>query len=379
MSTSSSAARHRLASCLRLFLLLVLLLAARPIAAAERLTENVILLTLDGARPEEVFGGLDLEVLKSVTPKGPVEETDLYKRYWAPTPEERRRKLLPFFWGTLMAGHGSVAGNRASGSTAKITNRHGFSYPGYSEILTGEAHDDVIKSNDRKQNPYPTVLEFLKRKLQLDSRQVAAFSSWDVLDVIVEHEAGAITSNAGFEIYEHPDPLIREMSKLQLFTNTPWDTVRHDIFTFRFARAHLETWKPRVLYVGLGETDDWSHDGRYDRTLQALERSDSFLRDLWGSLQSNETYRGKTSIVVTTDHGRGNTPKDWKDHGEKTEGSQYIWIAVAGPDTKRRGAWSNAETVHQNQIAATLCRLLGLDFSEESPRAGKPIEGFFAE
>ena len=56
-------------------------------------TKNVILITLDGARTQEVFGGLDLEVLKSKTKKGGVEETPLYKKYYAETPEERREKL----------------------------------------------------------------------------------------------------------------------------------------------------------------------------------------------------------------------------------------------------------------------------------------------
>jgi hypothetical protein len=354
---------------------LALLLLGASLAAAgeERRTENVILVTLDGARTQEIFGGLDLEVLASVTGKGKVEDTPVYKRYWAPTPRERREKLMPFFWKTLMARYGSIAGNRALGSTALISNKHRFSYPGYSEILTGEARDGVIDSNDKLQNPFPTVLERLKKELGLDARGVAAFASWDVLDAIVEHEKGAITSNCGYEPYDHPDPFIRELSALQSLAPTPWPTVRHDAYTFRFAKAHLERWKPRVLYLGLGETDDWSHDGRYDMTLDALERTDGFLRELWDLLEASDVYRGKTSIIITTDHGRGNTPADWRDHGEKTEGAQYIWIAVISPDAPRRGEWSGAPVAYQSQIAATLCAFLGIDYSAENPRAGKPL------
>ena len=62
-------------------------------------TKNVILITLDGARTQEVFGGLDLEVLKSKTKKGSVEETPLYKKYYAETPEERREKVDALFLG----------------------------------------------------------------------------------------------------------------------------------------------------------------------------------------------------------------------------------------------------------------------------------------
>ena len=45
--------------------------------------------------------------------KQTVETQPVYRRFWAPTAEARREKLMPFFWGTLMREHGSIAGNRA--------------------------------------------------------------------------------------------------------------------------------------------------------------------------------------------------------------------------------------------------------------------------
>lgn len=358
-------------SCL---LLTLLLLALTLPARAQGRTENVILITLDGARTEEIFGGLDLEILRAITKDGEIEQTALYKKYWAATPEARREKLMPFFWGTLMKQHGSIAGNRALGSTVEITNTHRFSYPGYSEILTGQARDDVINSNDKRRNPSPSVLQFLKRKLNLDTRQVAAFASWDTMNWIVESEAGTITSNAGYQAYDHPDPEIQALSRLQFETQTPWDSVRHDLYTFRFALAHLRTYQPRVLYLSLGETDDWAHDGRYDRVLQALERTDKYLSELWAFLQSSERYRDKTTILITVDHGRGAFPGQWQSHGRRIGGAKYIWLAVISPESKKRGEWRNAPTLYQNQVAATLCQALGLDYSEQNPNAGKPID-----
>src|SRR5262245_21355149 len=121
------------------------------IHASDRPVQSVVLVTLDGVRTQEVFGGLDIEVLKSSLKKDArVEDTVSYARYWASTPAERRLRLMPFFWGTLMKEFGSVYGNAALGSRAMVSNRHRFSYPGYSEILTGEAHDDVINSNDSR-------------------------------------------------------------------------------------------------------------------------------------------------------------------------------------------------------------------------------------
>ena len=132
-----------------------------------------MLITLDGVRTEEMFGGLDRIALTSTVEKGGIEGTRAYKDYWADTPEARRQKVMPFLWDTLLRDHGSIAGNRARGSQFGVTNHMRFSYPGYSEILTGAAHDEVIDSNDNKRYPFLTVLEFLRGRFAVPPDQVA--------------------------------------------------------------------------------------------------------------------------------------------------------------------------------------------------------------
>jgi hypothetical protein len=271
--------------------------------------DNVILVTLDGARIQEMFGGLDPEVLRVTLAKNAVLENNaLYRAYWADTPEARRQKLMPFFWSILMRQHGSIAGNPATGSSVVLTNRHRFSYPGYAEILLGEAHDDLIKSNDSVRNPYPTILEEAVHRLSLPRSRVAAFTSWSVFDAILEHEEGTLTTNTGFEAYDHSDPQVRALSDAQFATPTPWDSVRHDYYTFQLAMAHLRTSRPRLLYIGLGETDDWAHDGRYDRVLATYGRTDAWLQELWTWIQDDPDYRHRTHLLLTTDHGCASPP-----------------------------------------------------------------------
>ena len=80
--------------------------------------DNVILITLDGARIEEMFGGMQVGILQSTLREGQkVEDSPLYRRFWAESPQARREKLMPFFWKTLMAEHGSIAGNPELGSS----------------------------------------------------------------------------------------------------------------------------------------------------------------------------------------------------------------------------------------------------------------------
>lgn len=340
-------------------------------------TENGILITLDGVRVEEMFGGMDLELFASTLDGKDPRETDIYRRFWADTAEERRMKLMPFFWGEWMTKHGSIAGDRARGSEARLANYRRFSYPGYAEILTGQARDRAITSNAKVQNPFPTVLEFLKDRMELNRRDVAMIGSWEVMRYIAEHKRGAIFTNSGFEAFQGSDPLTIALSRLQFDTTTPWDSVRHDVYTFRFSMAYLKAHRPRVFYLSLGETDDWAHDGRYDRVLQALHGTDEHFRQLWTFLQGEEQYRNKTSLLVTTDHGRGLTETDWLHHNAATPGSEFVWVAAVSPDSKRRGVWGASDTIYSNQIAATLSRFLGFDFLEMNAEAGRPIEGFF--
>ncbi|HLA94278.1 MAG TPA: hypothetical protein VK612_01060 [Pyrinomonadaceae bacterium] len=347
------------------------------VVSAQNKTQNVILITLDGARTQEIFGGLDTDIFRSVTKE--FEQTSAFKRYNAATPKERRELLMPFFWKTLMASHGSIAGNRELKSSVQTTNKLWFSYPGYSEILTGQAHDDVIKSNSHPQNPYPSVLDFLNRKLAAEPNAVAEFSSWDAFMRIATNKPGSFVVNAAYETYPTKNREIEELFRLQSQVVAPWPSVRHDYFTIKIALAHMKQYRTRAIHIGFDETDDYAHDKNYERVLDALHLTDSWLKELWQFVESDERYRGKTSLIITTDHGRGNSAKDWSDHGEDVPEAQHIWMALVSPDSSLRGEWANTDTIYQSQIAATLCRFLDLDYSEQNREAGKPIGRLFAK
>jgi Metalloenzyme superfamily len=351
----------------------IAVLCAFGVAAQGLKTERVVLVTMDGARWQEVFGGLDESLLRDATPKDTdVVKTATYRRFWAATAEARREALMPFLWHTL-AREGVLAGNRARGSTVTVSNRHRFSYPGYSELLTGQAHDDAIKSNDAIRNPFPSVLQFARRKLKLPASKVATFASWGVFSSIVESTPGDTTVNAGLQPYESPTPLMKSLSLLQHETPLPWDNMRHDAYTFDFALDYLKREQPTLMLIAFDEMDDWAHDGKYELVLDALHRADHYLEVLWSALQSDPFYRGRTTLIVTADHGRGRTSETWRRHGQSVDGADEIWLAIASPDVPMRGEWAPNTALFQNQVAATIAALLGLDYREQNPDAGRPL------
>ncbi len=341
-----------------------------------RKTENVVLITFDGLRWQEVFQGCDETLLNRDQGGGVRDVPTLKSRFWRETPEERRQALFPFFWQT-MAAKGQVFGDPAHKCRARVTNGRNFSYPGYNEILTGFS-DEKIDSNDKKYNSNVTVLEWLHGRPGFSGR-VAAFCAWDVFPFIINSRRSGIPVNAGWMPFEVANDQVRLTALNDAVRDAThvFGNVRDDGLTFHGALEYMQAKKPRVCYIAFGETDDWAHEGRYDVVLDAARRTDGFIERLWNTLQTMPEYAGKTSLVLTTDHGRGETRVEWKNHGKDTWGSDQIWVAVMGPDTPAAGCRSDLD-VTQSQVAATLSELLGEDYHAAVPKSGVPLPGVLA-
>ena len=346
--------------------------AAQPVGAARR-TENVIFVVTDGVRWQEVFGGADSLFLFG-DPKILGGDTTVVRRnVWDADVTQRRRKLFPFLWDAV-----GRSGQLFGSDNAKVSIRNGlyFSYPGYNEMLAGFP-DPRIDSNEHGPNENVTVFEWIAKQPGFAGR-VAAFGTWDVFADIFNRQRSKLYVRAG---WEPPYPSPRNASdsllnRLYATTYREWDDNAWDSFAHQVAMRYLKEHKPRLLYVGYGETDEWAHAGRYERYLRAARQVDDYLADLWQTVQAMPQYRGKTTLIVTTDHGRGNGSR-WTDHGKDVDGAGRAWIAVIGPDTPNRGE-RNSAGVTQSQIAATVAALLGLDYRKAVPKADAPIDVFVA-
>jgi hypothetical protein len=331
---------------------------------------NVILVTLDGMRWQELFGGAQE---RYIDPRaGGVKDIEATKqRYLHDTPEQRREALMPFFW-TVVAKQGQVFGDATRNSSAKITNGKKFSYPGYSEMLCGFL-DDRIDSNDKVPNPNVSVLEWLNGRPGFQGR-VSAYGTWDVLPSILNKDRSKLPIVSGWEpIADEPlTPGERAINELIPELTRIWPTNAYDVITTRGALEHLAKHKPRVLYVMLGETDEWAHMRRYDCYLDSAHNADRFLRKLWETVQAMPEYAGRTSLVITTDHGRGGTLGDWPNHGRDVPGAENVWMAVIGPDVPPLGVREGVN-VTQSQIAATVAALVREDYHADVPKAAEAL------
>ncbi|HEU4902161.1 MAG TPA: hypothetical protein VFT06_05190 [Flavisolibacter sp.] len=332
-------------------------------------TENIIVITTDGFRWQEVFNGMDSAIANNRN-FNQGDSAYLFEKYWHPDATERRKKLLPFLWSTV-ATQGQLYGNRALGNRVDNANPYWFSYPGYSEIMTGYP-DTAINSNSYPPNPHVTVLEFFNRQPRLRGK-VAAFGAWEAFDRILNEKRSGLPVISAFDPTGGKTPTLQQRLRNNMLADSykPWHRDEClDVFTHYAALEELKTRKLKVLYIAYGETDEWAHSGQYRNYLDAAHQVDAWIKQLWTFVQSDPQYKNKTALFITTDHGRGNEVKtEWTSHGSSIGDAHQIWFAVMGPRTPAGGEMKNNGQLYQKQFAQTIAKLMGYTFRAEHPVA----------
>ncbi len=348
---------------------LLVFVSVSVLASAQQATENIIIITIDGFRWQEVFKGMDSAIANN-SKYNQGDSGYIFKNYWSNDEKERRKKLFPFLWSTLV-NNGQLFGNRTLGSKVDNANPYWFSYPGYNEIMTGYA-DTAVNSNDYPANPHVSVLEFLNQQKKLKGR-VAAFGAWDAFDRILNEQRSGIPVVSAFDVTggKFPNSNERLINAMNKDAHKPFGEAEClDVFTHYAAIEYLKNKEPKVLYIAYGETDEWAHAGQYRSYLDAGHQVDAWLKQIWDFVQNDPQYKNKTTLFVTVDHGRGDKKKEeWTSHNNKIEDSHEIWFAVMGPGIKSSGEMSEPVQLYQQQFAQTFAKILGYTFKADHPIA----------
>lgn len=347
-----------------LFLIAFLFSSLIIIAEETNKTENVILVTFDGYRWQDLFTGADEKLVGNKKYVGDPEKLKL--QYWASSADERRKKLMPFFWNTI-AKQGTLIGNRKLKCKMDVTNGYKFSYPGYSEIFCGYG-DHRINSNDYPDNPNKNIFDFLSTQKGFENKE-AAFATWDAFPRIINTNRNKVPVFVNFKQEKNIVSCATVSYSKWLSTCPPTNPfAKTDTMTYHFAKEYIQGNHPRFAFIGFDETDDFAHEGKYDAYLNTANMEDRFMEDLWNFIQSDPVYKDKTTLIITCDHGRGHKrPGMWRHHGKLVLDAHQIWLAALGPDTPAKGEVSNTKKYYQKQIAQTVAHLLGKNYTDEHP------------
>ncbi len=120
-----------------------------------------------------------------------------------------------------------------------------------------------------------------------------------------------------------------------------------------------------MLVLSLGESDEYAHDGQYDIYLRRAADVDKMIEELWYLVQTDNFYKGKTTFIITTDHGRGKKPSTWRQHDLFKKGAGETWLAVLGAGIDAKGEVKNEQQIYQEQFAQTIATLMGVKFTPD--------------
>lgn len=286
----------------------------------EARTERVVLVVLDGVRWQDIYGA-------------------------APMPTLRRWMTRD---GVGLGGFGEM---RASGPAY-------VSLPGYNEIFSGRTPE--CQSNHCEARREPTLVD----ELVDAGRDVAVVSSWESIELAASRDPERFPCSTG-RLRLHGGRAFDADVLRDGHDADSWPGIgefRRDALTARVALDVLSTSAPRFVFVGLGEPDEYAHRGDVDGYFDALRAADAVLADIEARVDA------RTSIFVTTDHGRNAA---FRDHGGGWPESGRVWLVAKGGAVPRRGV--SASSGHRlADIAPTIRALLGIR-ADSDPRAGHVI------
>lgn len=251
-----------------------------------------------------------------------------------------------------------------------------LSLPGYAEILGGRP--TRCTDNECEGVRHLSVLD----QAALDSNvrglgPVASIASWPRIARVATSGRAPVLISAGRGSWPHGairgsllDAMISAGDRAG-----PWPghgRYRPDDCTASIALEYVRAARPRLIHVGLGDTDEHAHAGARGSYAIALRLADVFVRDVTTLI---EEMGGAPTVIVTTDHGRG---PSFRDHGPDIPSSHRSFVLAFGDGIARRGSLCEHQDATLPQVGATIRSLLSLP-RDEASEAALPIHELLAQ
>jgi hypothetical protein len=334
--------------------------AARA-ASGER---HIVLLALDGVRPREVFEGSDLVLVRAQR---------------VPVGEHRpAREILPNLHRLIEAG-GTALGAPGSNSHISASGPNYLSLPGYAEMLTGR-RITACRDNRCTHAGASTVLDDCTRIDGSDVRDCAAITSWpSIARVVAKHRERVALSTGRHggktRALLESDPALRQLlhEGARAGPHPGHGDFRPDRYTAELALRYLDRNEPRLLFVGLGEPDEYAHRNDYASYLRSLRAADALIGQITKKLAVLAARGARTAFFITTDHGRADS---FVSHGAAHAESRKVWLVAAGTEIPARGHQAAHPPRYLADIAPTMRRLLQTP-DDLHPHAGQALHELF--
>lgn len=333
----------------------VLTHAVEPVGSAP--TKNVIFLTFDGVRFQDVYRGIT--------------------KPWV-AKEKRGTKLFTRLLNRVKRGQAYSFGDPHDGERMWIGDTAALSLPGYQAMMSGQFERECTE-NDCGNTRHETFFDTLINQ-GFQKKELAVFSSWDQIGNAIESVPGRITRNIYDEAFTDEEATPEEAAWLsglvqayQTDKPTKWGGSRFDKYTWELGNYYLKKHRPRALYLSFIESDEQGHQKDYRAYLATLRYYDEKIEELVNTLANLGEYGANTSIVISTDHGRDPWFL-WNGHS-KILANRIFAFVIPSANELRSGRISKrkAKNYSHLELRPTLEALMGVKVPASDLRCGRSL------
>ncbi len=260
--------------------------------------------------------------------------------------------------------HSTLSGDGHLFMNDRVANPYRVSLPAYQSIFAGAVQDCAHNKCGRVSTE--TFPERFVRELKLHPKKVATLASWNRIACAVESKAKTTFVKAGDEpLFDGPmDSEQRNNNMLQ--GDKQWESEHYrkagrlDEHTYRHAITYLHRHRPNFMFISFVDADFYGHQRNFPGYTETLHRYDQWLEELIEMLKTMGEYGRKTTVIMTTDHGRGATSQSWGEHGAKVPESARIWTYVRLPQDSSFHIVNKTKRHTHVDLRPTIEALLGL-------------------
>ena len=300
-----------------LFLAVLFLVSALPVAGHAYETEKVIVLVIDGLRNEEAF-------------------------------DDPTHQYIPHIWNDLRP-EGTICTEFYNDFLTAFTT------PGHEAIVTGQwhFHPNLLTASafiDARPDA-PTMFEYYRYHTGLPQESC----------MVVSGKENNYRLDYGMEPAYGPD-----YKSLMYLADTDDDV-------FDLLAEKLAEHAPDLVLVNMKDVDEGGHTADWGVYTAAIVQADHLVHRVWTELiQGSDDYRDRTTLIVTSDHGRNAPAVGFQGHGGMSHENRHVMFLALGPDTP--AGHTITERRYLIDVAPTAGELLGFP----TPFAhGQVITGIF--
>jgi|GEM_PF-416884 len=281
-------------------------------------TRNVIIIVMDGPRFRETFGD--------------------YSKQFIPNQDR-------------MYSRGVLLGSFYNMGTTNTDS-------GHDAICTGNYED--LENTGQSLPQYPSIFQYFLKASGKPAEKAWVVASKDKLAILANCQTAGWAG--------------RYMPRTDCGVNGLFTGYRADDTTFQHAKNVISTYHPNLMLVNFKDPDVFGHSNQWALYLGAIKKTDEYIKALYDFIENDEIYKGKTTVIITNDHGRHLTgiADGFMNHGDDCDGCRHIEFLALGPDFKQGEGFD--ERYEQIDLSATVARLLHfkMDYGK-----GKVIDAIF--